>query len=37
MFVHGFPSAAACRARIHEASTVAEMEECLSVLCYETI
>ena len=37
MFVHGFPSAAACRARIHEAATVAEMEECLSVLCNESI
>ncbi|MBQ8351976.1 MAG: tRNA dihydrouridine synthase DusB [Clostridia bacterium] len=33
MFVHGFPAAAACRARIHEASTIAEMEECLSILC----
>lgn len=37
MFVHGFPSAAACRARIHEASSVTEMEECLSILCHESI
>lgn len=33
MFVHGFPAAAACRARIHEAATVADMVDCLSVLC----
>lgn len=34
MFVHSFPAAAACRARIHAATNVAEMAACLSVLCH---
>ena len=32
MLVHGFPDAAACRARIHEAATVADMEACLAAI-----
>ena len=32
-FVRGFPAAASCRARIHLAETVAEMDACLQLLC----